>query len=90
MMRELSAQMMSEPTDQAVTDLRSCRVEHLTVGTMRSYAPESEETMSWAEYQQAHPDFVVGQDWRQVAGAVNSAASRVGQNPKSIFPLRPK
>lgn len=90
--RELSGQLMSrsEFQESTVGPPTAEQSAQPPVGRMRTYAPEREDTMSWPEYQRTHPDFVSGSSWREVAGAVHSAASRVGQLRPSIYPLRPQ
>ena len=90
--RELSEQLMprSEFQESTIGPPTAEQASQPPVGRMEAYAPESEDTMSWWEYRRNHSSFVAGREWSQVADAVESAAGRVGQNPRSIFPLRPQ
>lgn len=90
--RELSEQLMqrSEFQESTISSPTPEQASQSPVGRMQAYAPESEDTMPWTEYQRRHPSFVVGREWNQVVDAVESAAGQVGQYTPSIFPLRPQ
>jgi len=78
--RELSEQLMprSEPEESIVGPLTVEQASQPPIGRMQAYAPESQDGLTWSEYNTRNPDLLLGVTWVQAAHIVEAIGYRFG------------